>query len=68
MTDADRVIPGDGDFRIQPLLQRLRDIGYEGYVSLELMNPTLWEVNAAQVAEAGARAMRGLVGNAPTRE
>lgn len=57
MTDADRVMPGDGDFRIQPLLQRLRDIGYEGYVSLELMNPTLWEVNAAQVAEAGARAM-----------
>jgi sugar phosphate isomerase/epimerase len=57
MTDADRVIPGDGDFHIQPLLQRLRDIGYEGYNSLELMNPTLWEVNAAQLAEAGARAM-----------
>ncbi len=57
MSDADRVIPGDGDFHIQPLLQRLRDIGYEGYISLELMNPTLWEVNAAQVAEAGARAM-----------
>ena len=68
MTDADRVIPGDGNFRMQPLLQRLRDIGYAGYLALEMMNPTLWEVNAAQVAEAGTRAMRGLVGGTWPRE
>ena len=52
-TDADRVFPGDGDFRLEPIMQRLRDIHYTGWVSLELMNPTLWKVKPAQVAELG---------------
>lgn len=52
-TDADRIFPGDGDFQIGPFLQRIRDIGYDGWVSLEVMNPTLWNMKAAQVAEIG---------------
>ncbi len=60
--DRDRVLPGDGDFRLAPLLERLRQIGYEGYVSLELMNPTLWRANAAQVAEIGLTALRKVMG------
>ena len=31
-TDADRVLPGDGDFQFTPLLARLREIGYAGAV------------------------------------
>ncbi len=62
MTDADRVMPGDGDFRLDSILRRLRVIGYSGPVSLELMNPTLWQVNPAQVAEAGAQSLRRLLG------
>ncbi|MBZ4152196.1 sugar phosphate isomerase/epimerase, partial [Escherichia fergusonii] len=42
MTDADRVLPGEGDFRLEPLVRRLKQIGYTGAVSLELMNPVLW--------------------------
>jgi len=58
MADADRVMPGDGDFRLEPIVERLRVIGYSGAVSLELMNPTLWSVNSAQVVETGRRALQ----------
>jgi 2-keto-myo-inositol isomerase len=57
MTDADRVMPGDGDFRIDVVVNRLRAIGYDGCVSLELMNPVLWRVSPAQVADTGRRAL-----------
>src|SRR5213078_1181203 len=39
MTDSDRVMPGDGDFHLEPIMAKLRAIGYAGAVSLELMNP-----------------------------
>jgi sugar phosphate isomerase/epimerase len=57
-TDADRVLPGDGDFRLEPIVARLRAIGYDRWVSLELMNPTLWQVKPASVAEVGLGALR----------
>lgn len=62
MTDADRVMPGDGEFRLDSILHRLREVGYSGPVSLELMNPTLWQVNPAQVSETGAQSLRRLLG------
>ncbi|HVS35106.1 MAG TPA: sugar phosphate isomerase/epimerase family protein, partial [Gemmataceae bacterium] len=52
-TDADRILPGEGDFRLDPILQHLRGISYDGYVSLEMMNPVLWRAPAAQLAELG---------------
>lgn len=60
--DSDRVLPGDGDFRLQPIVERLRQIGYAGWVSLELMNPTLWRANPTQVAEIGLTALRKVLG------
>jgi len=57
-TDADRVLPGDGDLPLDFLLGKLRERGYDGFVSLELMNPTLWQTKASQVAELGAAALR----------
>jgi 2-keto-myo-inositol isomerase len=60
-TDADRVLPGDGDFRLGPIVERLRALGYNGWVSLELMNPTLWKAKPVQVAEIGITALRHLL-------
>jgi len=61
MTDADRVLPGDGDFRFGPVVDALKRIGYDGYVSLEVTNPVLWEMKSTQVAELGLMALRRVV-------
>jgi 2-keto-myo-inositol isomerase len=58
MTDSDRVLPGDGDFNFAPVVETLRRIGYDGYVSLEVMNPVLWQMKLTQVAELGLMALR----------
>lgn len=62
--DSDRVLPGEGDIRLAPLVDRLRAIGYAGAVSLELFNPVLWQTKAATVAEMGLAAVRRLLGPA----
>jgi 2-keto-myo-inositol isomerase len=58
MTDSDRVLPGEGDFRLAPIVQRLKAMDYDGGVSLELLNPVLWQLKATQVAELGMEALR----------
>jgi sugar phosphate isomerase/epimerase len=60
-TDADRVLPGDGNFRLQPIMEELRKIGYDEWVSVELMNPTLWQVSPAHVAELSMAALKRLL-------
>jgi sugar phosphate isomerase/epimerase len=60
--DADRVLPGDGVFQLQPIIDRLRELPYQGWLSLELMNPVLWKVKPAQVVSVGLAAMRRMVG------
>lgn len=66
-SDADRILPGDGDFRLAPVFDRLRAIGYEGAVSLELLNPQFWQIPARQVAEVGLTALRKSLGVANSR-
>jgi 2-keto-myo-inositol isomerase len=45
-----------------PIFDALRKIGYQGWVSLELMNPTLWRADAKQVSEIGYTALRKILG------
>jgi 4-hydroxyphenylpyruvate dioxygenase len=59
--DSDRVLPGDGDFHLEPIIRRFHEIGYEGWVSLELMNPILWKTKPSQLAELGITALRRAV-------
>jgi len=61
MSDSDRVLPGEGDFRLEPLVQRLKAIGYAGGVSLELLNPVLWQLKSTQVVELGMAAIQRLM-------
>lgn len=58
MTDADRVFPGEGDFRLGPIVAKLKQIGYVGWASLEVFNPVVWQAKPSQVAELGLTALR----------
>jgi 4-hydroxyphenylpyruvate dioxygenase len=59
--DVDRILPGDGDLPLELLLARLRDIDYAGCVSVELMNPQLFQVPARQFGEIAITALRKLL-------
>lgn len=63
--DADRILPGDGDFQLRPILDYFRRIGYDGWVSLELMNPVLWKTRASHVIEVGLAALNRVLGQTP---
>ncbi len=67
-TDADRILPGDGDIPLAPIVNELRRIGYTGYISLELMNPLLWQANAKQVVEIAWTALRKILGETVATE
>ncbi|MBW3623090.1 MAG: sugar phosphate isomerase/epimerase [Armatimonadetes bacterium] len=56
--DADRVWPGDGTIQLRQMCDVLKEIGYTGYVSLELFNPEYWEMDAEEAARVGAEKSR----------
>jgi 2-keto-myo-inositol isomerase len=62
--DAGRILPGDGDLPLAPIVERLRQIDYHGPVSLELLNPQLWQIPALQLGEIGMTALRKALGQA----
>jgi 2-keto-myo-inositol isomerase len=62
--DRDRILPGEGDIALPPIIEHLKQIGYTGCVSLELMNPQLWLIPARQMGEIGMTSLRKLLGQA----
>jgi 2-keto-myo-inositol isomerase len=50
---------------LSPLLARLSEIGYAGPVSIELMNPQIWQIPAAQFGEIGISSLRTLLEATP---
>ena len=68
--DGDRILPGEGDFQLDPILDHLAAIGYGGHLSLEVNNPMLWSVPAERLADAGLMALNRAIGGrvaAPAR-
>jgi 2-keto-myo-inositol isomerase len=63
-TDSDRILPAEGSSPPDPLLQRLREIGYAGSVAVETHNPQLWRVPPRQFGEIAMTALRKLLGDA----
>lgn len=59
--DSDRILPGEGDFQLDPILDHLRAINYDSWVSLELFNPALWQAPPSQTAELGLAALQRTV-------
>lgn len=60
-TDSDRILPGDGDFQWPPIIEHLQRIDYRGPVSVELMNPQIWQVPARQFGEIAMTSLRKLL-------
>lgn len=62
--DSHRILPGEGDLDLEPILARLREIDYPGCVSIELMNPVIWQIAPRQFGEIAITALRKLLGQA----
>lgn len=62
--DSDRILPGDGDIPLQPIIDHLKSINYAGAVSLEVLNPNIWQIPSLQVGEIGMTSLRRLLGQA----
>ena len=63
-TDADRILPGDGDIPLTSIVDYLVELDYRGYVSVELMNPRIWQIPPRQFGEIGMTALRKVLGHA----
>ena len=59
-TDGDRVLPGDGDIYLAPILNHLRDMGYSGAVSVETLSPVLGQIAPASLGDAARAALEKL--------
>lgn len=63
-TDPDRVMLGEGVIDLRAEIQVLREIGYQGAVSLELFNRQLWAEDPSEVLKTGIERMRLLLAEA----
>ena len=57
-SDSDRILPGDGELDLASLRNRLTAIDYRGVVTVELMNPQIWQVPARQFADVAMNALK----------
>lgn len=58
--DPDRVLPGEGVIDLKRYCALLRQIGYEGWVSLELFREDLWQRDPLEVAKLGLEKMKAV--------
>jgi len=59
--DEHRVMPGEGIFDLSRYLELLRQIGYNGFLSLELFREDLWASDPLEVVRMGLEKMRAVV-------
>lgn len=59
--DKDRVMPGDGIFDLKRYVELLTQIGYDGFLSLELFREDLWQQDPREVARVGLEKMKSVV-------
>ncbi len=62
ITDADRVFPGDGVAPLKDVFRTLREIGYRGFLSLELFNRDYWKRDPHEVAKEGLQKLKKAAG------
>jgi sugar phosphate isomerase/epimerase len=60
IADKDRVYPGDGIAPMVEILQTLHDIGFDGYLSIELFNHDYWQQDPHVVARTALTKLKAL--------
>jgi sugar phosphate isomerase/epimerase len=63
-SDADRILPAEGNSPPQQLIAHLEAMQYDGPISIELQNPQLWQVPPRQFGEIAITSLRKLLGQA----
>jgi sugar phosphate isomerase/epimerase len=58
IVDADRVYPGDGIAPLKAVFATLKQVGYRGFLSLELFNREYWKQDPNEVAKTGLTKMK----------
>ncbi|HXE52631.1 MAG TPA: sugar phosphate isomerase/epimerase family protein [Tepidisphaeraceae bacterium] len=61
INDSFRVYPGDGVAPLDQIFRTLRDIGFTGYLSVELFNRGYWKQSPLKVAKASLEKTRAAV-------
>ena len=61
LTDADRVMPGDGTLPLVEMIRKLQSTGYSGKVMLELFSPHWWGKPAEEVCRVGRRKVEAVL-------
>lgn len=58
--DGDRVMPGEGIIDLKKFVRLIKQVGYTGFVSLELFREDLWRADPLTVARTGREKMRAI--------
>jgi 2-keto-myo-inositol isomerase len=60
LTDAQRVLPGEGVIPLKALVRGVEETGFDGFYSLELFRPEYWRWDPGELARRGLERMRSL--------
>ncbi|MDQ7820246.1 MAG: sugar phosphate isomerase/epimerase family protein [Armatimonadota bacterium] len=63
LTDAHRLLPGDGVIPLRELVRRLEALGYRGVYSVELFRPEYYRWDPVELARAARAKMEALFGD-----
>jgi 2-keto-myo-inositol isomerase len=61
LNDSHRLYPGLGILPLREIIAALKNIGYEGVVSVEIFRPEYWDRDPFEVARDAHQAMRALI-------
>jgi 2-keto-myo-inositol isomerase len=61
LTDKDRLFPGEGIIDLLTFMRILRDLNYNGYISIELFNEKYWKENPFDVVRKARESLKSLL-------
>ena len=61
LQDSNRVLPCQGFFNLEGFISKLKSIGYDKWISLELFNEQLWQNNPYEVAKNSMDSLKKII-------